>query len=50
MLDDDCEAEKDWVEGMVNAHIKYPKAWAIQGRTNSLPKERIYSVISFEKH
>ena len=46
MLDDDCEAGKFWVEKMEKAHKKYPKAWVIQGRTNSLPKERLYSPLA----
>ena len=45
MLDDDCEADRFWVERMVNAHRKYPKAWVIQGRTYSLPKNGIYSIL-----
>jgi GT2 family glycosyltransferase len=46
MLDDDCVADKFWVERMVEAHKKYPKAWAIQGRTNSLPNERLFSLLA----
>ena len=46
MLDDDCVADKFWVERMVEAHRKYPKAWAIQGRTYSLPKDGMYSLVS----
>src|SRR3989344_2973374 len=46
MLDDDCEADKVWIEKMVEAHRKYPKAWAIQGRTYSLPKNGMYSLVS----
>jgi len=46
MLDDDCSADKFWVERMENAHKKYPKAWVIQGRTFSLPKKGLYSVAS----
>jgi len=46
MLDDDCEADKYWVERMENAHKKYPKAWVIQGRTHSLPRTKIYSLFA----
>jgi len=46
MLDDDCEADKFWVERMEKAHQKYPKAWVIQGRTYSLPPTKIYSVFA----
>jgi len=46
MLDDDCSADKFWVERMAYAHKKYPKAWVVQGRTYSLPKESLYSVVS----
>jgi len=45
MLDDDCVADKFWVERMVEAHKNYPKAWAIQGRTYSLPKNGMYSLL-----
>jgi len=46
MLDDDCEADKYWVENMIKAHKKYPKAWVIQGRTYSLPPTKIYSLLA----
>jgi len=46
MLDDDCVADKFWVEKMINAHKKYPKAWVIQGRTYSLPPKKICSVLA----
>lgn len=46
MLDDDCEADKFWVEGMIKAHKKYPNAWVIQGRTFSLPGNRIYNALA----
>lgn len=46
MLDDDCEADKFWAERMANAHKKYPNAWVIQGRTISVPKKRLYSLLS----
>lgn len=46
MLDDDCEADKFWIEKMVKAHKKYPKAWAIQGRTYSLPPTKAYSLLA----
>jgi GT2 family glycosyltransferase len=46
MLDDDCEADKFWVERMASAHKKYPKAWIIQGRTYSLPRTKIYSLLA----
>jgi len=45
MLDDDCSANKFWVERMAYAHKKYPKAWVIQGRTFSLPKRGLYSAL-----
>lgn len=45
VLDDDCEADRFWVENMVKAHNRHPKAWAIQGRTTSLPEKRLYSLI-----
>ena len=46
MLDDDCEADKFWVERMEKSHQKYPDAWVIQGRTNSLPPTKIYSLLA----
>jgi len=46
ILDDDCEADKFWAERMENAHKKYPKAWVIQGRTYSLPKKKLYSLLA----
>lgn len=46
MIDDDCKADKSWVERMANAHKKYPKAWVIQGRTFSLPKDHLYSLLA----
>lgn len=46
MLDDDCEADKFWVERMALSHKKYPKAWAIQGRTFSLPLTKAYSLLA----
>ena len=46
MLDDDCEADKFWVERMEKAHQKYPNAWVILGRTFSLPKTRLYSLLA----
>lgn len=45
-IDDDCEADRFWVERIEDAHKKYPKAWAVQGRSTSIPKERMYSVLS----
>ena len=45
MLDDDCQADKFWIERMVDAHKKYKKAWVVQGRTFSLPKTRPYSLL-----
>lgn len=45
MLDDDCEADKFWVERITAAHKKYPNAWAIQGRTFSLLKTQLYSLL-----
>ena len=44
MLDDDCEADKFWIEKMIKAHQKYPKAWVIQGRAISKPTEKVYSL------
>jgi glycosyltransferase involved in cell wall biosynthesis len=46
MLDDDCEADKFWVERMERSHQKYPNAWVIQGRTYSLPKNKLYSLLA----
>jgi len=46
MLDDDCVADKFWVERMEKSHQKYPDAWIIQGRTYSLPRTKIYSVFA----
>lgn len=31
-LDDDCEAQYNWIEEIVKAHKKYPKVAAIQGK------------------
>ena len=44
MLDDDCQADRFWVEKMIAAHKKYPNAWVIQGKTFSLPKKSLYSL------
>ncbi|EKD65564.1 MAG: glycosyltransferase [uncultured bacterium] len=56
-LDDDCVAEKHWTENMIKSHKKYPKAWAIQGRTYSITKNKTYGLlaefnrfISVQKH
>ena len=46
MLDDDCQADKFWIERMVLAHKKYPKAWVIQGRDYSLPRIKAYSLLA----
>lgn len=46
MLDDDCKAQNKWVENMVNYHKIYPKTWAIQGKSFSVPKARIYSILA----
>lgn len=46
ILDDDCEADKYWVENIIKAHRKYPIAWVIQGRTYSMPKKKLYSLLA----
>lgn len=46
MIDDDCTADRCWVERMVDAHKRYPKVWAIQGRTFSIPQTQPYSVLA----
>lgn len=46
MLDDDCKADKFWAERTQKAHQKYPNAWAIQGRTFSVPKTRLFCLIA----
>jgi len=46
MLDDDCEADKFWVERMEKAQKKYKKAWVIQGKTNSVPDTKPYSLLA----
>src|SRR3989344_1709212 len=46
MIDDDCKASKFWIQRVVKAHKKYPKAWAIQGRTFGLPKDQLYSLLA----
>lgn len=45
ILDDDCIANKYWVQRTINSHTKHPEASAIQGRLISRPKESIYSLI-----
>lgn len=45
-LDDDCEANKFWVERIKSAHEKYKNAWAIQGRTFSSSKKDIYCLLA----
>lgn len=46
MLDDDCQADKFWVERTANAHKKYPKAWVIQGRTFSVPETKLFCMLA----
>lgn len=45
-LDDDCEANKFWVERIKSAHEKYKNAWAIQGRTFSSSKKKLYCLLA----
>lgn len=42
-IDDDCEAEEDWVEKIIEAHRLYPNAAAVQGKIITLPAKGILS-------
>lgn len=44
-IDDDCEAETNWVEEILKAHKKYPRVAAIQGRAVSVPKGSLVSIL-----
>lgn len=43
-LDDDCIAEPQWLQKLVEAHLKHPQD-VIQGNTFALPKGNIYAEI-----
>lgn len=45
ILDDDCVANRNWVDRINNAHQRNPTATVIQGYTVSIPKNSIYSLI-----
>jgi GT2 family glycosyltransferase len=45
MLDDDCIAHTDWIAQASRSHMKYPHAWAMQGKVISIPRESIYSLV-----
>jgi len=47
-LDDDCVASKNWVDNLVRSHQDYPKAVAIMGRVEYLPRSNVYSMIEQE--
>lgn len=49
ITDDDCLPKQNWVESSIDAHKRYPDAVAIQGRSISIPKNSIYSLI-MQKH
>lgn len=44
-IDDDCEADVNWVEKIINSHDKHPEAVAIQGKVESYPKSGILATI-----
>ena len=45
-LDDDCETSSDWLENMVKAHKQYANITVIQGRSVSIPRESLFSIIA----
>lgn len=49
-IDDDCTASITWVEKIIEAHQKYPKATAIQGKTVPMPKESMLATVTHELH
>ena len=42
-IDDDCEADPEWVDQMIKGHKKYPDAIAIQGSCKVFPKTGVVS-------
>lgn len=45
-IDDDCEAGMEWTQNIEQACRKYPAAIAIQGWSESFPKQNIISIIA----
>lgn len=45
-IDDDCQAEPDWVEHVVSGNEKYKEVFLLQGLSVSAPKKSIFSVVS----
>jgi len=44
LLNDDCQADKKWLEQLITTHHQYPQN-IIQGQTFSLPKHNLYAGI-----
>lgn len=44
-IDDDCTAEKDWIEEMLKIHKKHPDAVLISGDLIHVPKDSLYALI-----
>ncbi len=49
-LDDDCEADKHWLEEMLKAHRNYPDIAAVQGQSLAIPKGSLVSILSQTYH
>lgn len=44
-IDDDCEASPTWIEEMMRAHKKHPKAAAVQGKCLVYPSRGVISAV-----
>jgi len=44
-IDDDCEAASGWIEEMILAHRRYPKATAIMGRSFTINPRSVFGIL-----
>jgi len=42
-IDDDCIADKNWLKQIKKSHLNHPQVFAVQGSTQSIPKNNFYT-------